>query len=1142
MSFVVIQNPYPGLRAYEEKEAPIFFGREHQLDELLRKIRANRFLAITGGPSSGKSSFIKATLIPRLNSREGFSGQGGDRWRIAICHPGDDPIENLSKNLAKKGILYPENKMLDTGFPSVIKNYLQRGSLGLVEAFQKHRQGNSSNLMIIVDQFEEIFRFAHKSKAHQDQADLFVSLLLNASRHKTSPIYVVVSMRSLYTDRNTMFRGLSEAFSEGRFEISPMKNQDLKRVIMAPIISSDAQKFTGGIGGKLEKGLESRIINDLEAGDFIQLSIIQHTLSKMWDYWYSEDGLTDATSPIKVQHYNAVGGVKGSIRQQLESIYKSIEKQQAQRPKELTPYPVICKKMFQALTDVDSVGRNIGRPLSIRTLMKITDSNLDDMKNIIYKFSEPNSMFLEAPNKSEMDEDTVIHIRHECIFEKWPPLKEWAKQESENAKLYMGMAEAARLYVETKNPTKLWGDPELKMGLTWRKSEKPNETWAQRYQDSSSASFNDTMDFLDKSEKEFHRQKNEAAQEQESRIRRAKFIGFVGVTVGLVCIGLLIVAFISASQAVSSARKAKKSERRANEKSYLAQLAKQDAKRKEFTAIKNSQRADREQKKATAAASDAVEATGIANDQMAEAILAKQKAALSAAEAEKKRREADSLATVAQIALDEAEAKRKEAEEAVKKQRDANNRSLAQNVAGKSKEIQDEKIKALLAKEAFNLHMGSKGKPYNALIYKSLYDAVDKLTPRFNYLNYKVLPQGYQRLGSVRAMAFKNGKLYTTGSEGFLLQWPAEITNGYIENQADRKNYAPVAIKAPDDKVYRALDISPDGKWLARAGDNGEVEVYPLSQEGIPENTEPQIQASPHRGRTIWTLKFMPDNKGYISSGADRSIQYTNMLGESVEVIDKVPRELRHVTSLDLSADGRFLATAGSSPAIFLWDQKKGQLIKKLVAKQDKEEGQKATAVAIGGRDDRFIAVGFSDGSIRIWDLQEVNPNTPSEIKEPDRLKFHSVSISCLAFNESSNGLLLAAGSRDNAATLWQIKDRNNPNIFPYKAKNFSPIKLENQNHKEWVMSVAFSENGDYLFTGYHGGGIRFWETTMDFYSDYICKSLNLNLSNAIWVKYIGDHGDDKGNKPYPYILTSKGEGQERRPMWTCKGGKQMDR
>lgn len=1137
-TYTVVKNPYPGLRSYSESESPIFFGRERQLDELLRKIRANRFLAVTGSRSSGKSSLVRASLIPRLNSRDGFSGQGGDRWRIAFCRPGDDPIENLSKNLAKEGILYPENKMLDTGFPSVIKNFLQRGSLGLVEAYQKHKQGNSSNLMIVIDQFEEIFRYAKKSKEHRDKAELFVSLLLNASRHKASPIYVVVLMRSSYTDHNTMFRGLSEAFNEGRFEIPPMKTQDLKRVVMAPIISPDAHKFTGASSGNLEKGLESRIINDMDPDDLNQLSVIQHTLTKMWDNWYETDGFGNADAPLTIQHYNAVGGVQGSIRQQLEGIYKNIEKQQGQRPEELTPYPVICKKMFQALAEPGPAGRSVSRPVSIRTLMAITASSLDDVKNIVYKFSEPNSLFLEAPTKSEMDEDTVITIRHECIFEKWPLLGKWIEDEAENAKLYTRMAAAATIYHETKNPTKLWGDPELKMGLTWRASETPNEAWAQRYNDPSSASFVDTMEFLDKSEKEFYRQQNEAAQEQDARITRARRIGIGGALVALICILLMGVAYFSGQEAYKSAQKAKRSERIAKQKSYLAQLARQDAKNKEFIATLNSERAEREQRKATAAASDAVQATGIANDQMAKSIAALKLADIKAREAEINAKEADSAKLAALAAVGFADQKRREAEKAVREQRQIRNRSLAQEIAVKSQEIEDESIKALLAKEAHNLHTGSEGKPYNAFIYKSLYNAVDKLVPRFNYLNYKVLPKGYNRIGTVRAMAFKNGKLYTTGSEGFLLEWPAEIANNYIANQPDRKNYAPVAVVEPNNKVYRALDVSANGEWLARGGDNGKVELYGLTASGLPEQTAPKVEASPHDGRTVWTLKFMPDNKGYVSSGADGSIQYTNLVGESVEVVATIPEELRRITSLDLSTDGRFLAAVGLSPAVYIWDQKTGKTIKKLVAKQDESERRIAKAVAVGGKDDRFVAVGFNDGSVRVWDLKDQDPYDRSKLREPDRLKFHTASITCLEFNQSSNGLMLAAGSRDNSTTLWQIQDRDNPGIFPYKANNFSPIKLGNKNHKSWVMSVEFSEDGSHLFTGYQDGGIRFWETTMDFYSDHICSSLNLNLSDEIWLKYIGSDGTDKA---YPYILTAQGEGQERRPIWTCKGGKQMD-
>jgi hypothetical protein len=94
-----LKNPFPGLRPFEPDEDHLFFGREPQTDDLLRKLRTNRFLFVTGSSGSGKSSLVRSGLIPSLNS--GLMANAGSSWRVAILRPGDDPIGNLAAALSR---------------------------------------------------------------------------------------------------------------------------------------------------------------------------------------------------------------------------------------------------------------------------------------------------------------------------------------------------------------------------------------------------------------------------------------------------------------------------------------------------------------------------------------------------------------------------------------------------------------------------------------------------------------------------------------------------------------------------------------------------------------------------------------------------------------------------------------------------------------------------------------------------------------------------------------------------------------------------------------------------------------------------------------------------------------------------------
>src|ERR1700744_1192756 len=105
-------NPFPGLRPFEPDEDHLFFGREREIDELLRRLRTCRFLAVVGTSGSGKSSLVRSGLIPSLHS--GFLIGAGSSWRVATMRPGEDPIYHLAGALDTKHVLGPEGELAST--------------------------------------------------------------------------------------------------------------------------------------------------------------------------------------------------------------------------------------------------------------------------------------------------------------------------------------------------------------------------------------------------------------------------------------------------------------------------------------------------------------------------------------------------------------------------------------------------------------------------------------------------------------------------------------------------------------------------------------------------------------------------------------------------------------------------------------------------------------------------------------------------------------------------------------------------------------------------------------------------------------------------------------------------------------------
>jgi ABC-type glutathione transport system ATPase component len=151
-----LERPFPGLRPFETEESIFFFGREAQTAELLRRLSESRFLAVTGDSGCGKSSLVYAGLLPALH--RGYLVNATTRWRVATLRPGNDPISALAAALAKKGAL-------DALDQEKLRSLLKNGSGGLADAVRQAGFASGESLLVVADQFEELFRFATENPA-----------------------------------------------------------------------------------------------------------------------------------------------------------------------------------------------------------------------------------------------------------------------------------------------------------------------------------------------------------------------------------------------------------------------------------------------------------------------------------------------------------------------------------------------------------------------------------------------------------------------------------------------------------------------------------------------------------------------------------------------------------------------------------------------------------------------------------------------------------------------------------------------------------------------------------------------------------------------------------------------------------------
>jgi tetratricopeptide (TPR) repeat protein len=507
-------NPFPGLRPFEADEDHLFFGREREIDDLLRRLRLTRLVAVVGTSGSGKSSLVRSGLIPSLYS--GFMAGTGSSWRVAMMRPGEDPIGHLAAALDAHEVLGAEGELAGTN-RVLLEATLHRGSLGLVDAVRRARIPVGDNVLLVVDQFEELFRFRRSRQIEnsRDEAALFVKLLLEAARQTDVSVYVVLTMRSDFIGDCMDYLGLPEAVNAGQYLVPRMTREELRSAITGPVAVG---------GGAIAPRLVLRILNEL-GDDQDQLPILQHALMRTWDHW-ERRGATDG--PIDIADYEAVGTLANALSRHAEEAYQETGSGRHHRT---------VARIFKALTDTFSDSRGVRRPTSVRELAAICETSEADIVAVVETFRAPGRSFLMPPAGLALHSRSIVDLSHESLMRCWTRLIAWAEEERAAASFYRRLSQAAAWFEE--GTAGLWHNPELELARRWNVENEPTAAWAQRYD----AHFDRAMEFLARSEREHARAEAVRERERKSTLRRAQWAAGVFGTLTIAAASLAVLAW-----------------------------------------------------------------------------------------------------------------------------------------------------------------------------------------------------------------------------------------------------------------------------------------------------------------------------------------------------------------------------------------------------------------------------------------------------------------------------------------------------------------------------------------------------------------------------------------------------------------------
>lgn len=491
-------NPFPGLRPFNADEDHLFFGRERETDELLRRLRANRFVSVLGTSGSGKSSLVRSGLIPSLYS--GFMVKAGSTWRVAVFRPGDDPIGGLASALDAPGVLGDAGSEMAGANRILLETTLRRSTVGLADCVHHAHLPPHENVLVVVDQFEELFRFkeSRKGRDTRDEAVAFCKLLLEAAGQQKLPIYIVLTMRSDFIGDCMEYPGLPEAINQGQYLIPRMTREELRSAVSGPVAVG---------GGEIAPRLVARLLNDV-GDDPDQLPVLQHALMRTWDRWIADQ--TDG-EPMDLRHYESIGTMASAMSLHADEAFDQLEDHGR----------FIAERLFKALTDTRRDNRGVRRPTPVSEVAAVAGAGEAEVIEVVDAFRRPGRSFLMPPPGVELTGDSILDLSHESLMRCWRRLATWVEEETASGKSYRHLSRAARRHRGGQGS--LWAEPELSIGLRWREENRPTQEWARRYD----PDFDQAMGFLDESQAAHDRKVEEEERERRAKLRHARVLAGV---------------------------------------------------------------------------------------------------------------------------------------------------------------------------------------------------------------------------------------------------------------------------------------------------------------------------------------------------------------------------------------------------------------------------------------------------------------------------------------------------------------------------------------------------------------------------------------------------------------------------------------
>jgi len=1020
MAFQTLQsNPFPGIRSYEPSEDELFFGRERRISELIDKLSETRLLAIVGSSGCGKSSLIKAGLIPSLMKNKYV--QHKDEWKQILFRPGNDPIGNLSAALlrcfGKPELEADRNE---------IHRKLLISSDALTSVIREMNGTSSFSYLIVIDQFEELFRFRQSVIVENAAAEVahFVELFLHATEQRELKISLVLSMRTDFMDDCAEFTHLNEAINRGYYLVPRMNSEEKQLAITGPLEVR---------GCKISQDLVMRLLADV-GDDPDQLPIMQHALMRTFEYW-STYRIGDEA--IDISHYEAIGTMKEALSVHCEEVFNELKQEHLQ---------FIAEKIFKALTDFGTDSRGTRKPTKLAPLCVLAEARMEDVCKVIDSFREAGRAFLMPSYHVELRDDTIIDISHESIMRVWKRLRKWVDEESQSAQLYLRLSKSAELYQLGKSA--LWINPELQLALQWQQTNKPNATWAMRYD----PAFDRAMEYLHYSEQQYQLEISRKEDLQKRNLKRARNFAVILGAATIVSILFLVVSLNLRFKAEASRKEALEKQKLAVFESKRAEEQRQEAIIQKRISEQQQQIAEQQKLITEEQRQYAVSQQNIAEEKKGEAIQQKLKADKARFEAVKARDETEIQRKEAVSQKQIAEKERSKAENSEKNTQRLRLLSIARSMAVQASQLSQtvrDDLPALLAVQAYHFNEENGGVQDDPDLYQALSEVKH---------DQEIL-RGHE--DAVRAMTLSpDGKqLISCGDDGKVLIW----------DMADL-NRRPLSLNTgPNGKEgIRSVAMSPN--WILAGCYNGKLLAWSKGQEQGP----PKVIAA-HNGPAS-CLVYDPLADQFASAGSDGKLCLWKWNSKTFQktVVDSARTDIRALAYDPVSKCFAYGCSNGLLKVVYPMALSNNKVVAL--------SGSAVLSLAFQPGESLLVA-GDERGSLRFWKInyQAVMVN--------EILGRHTAGILTISFSKDGKFISTSGYDKQIRTNIMSGEEQDSYNI----SKN-----------DLWVYQVLFSPEGKKIICCSADKTIRLFTAGCELLSAAVEKNVKRNLSKEEWNLYVG--------------------------------------